>query len=176
MRLVLPMFLVVVSAASAPAQTRARPPISPARALVTSLAVPGLAQAKLDRSTGLLFAASEAVALAMYAKSSRDYSIARTLGRDSTPTSWVTDPQTGQAVLDPETGAPQVATWSATRYNRSRIRARKTHVEDWVAVLAFNHLFAAIDAFVAAQLWDLPRNLEVKASPHSASIQARIRW
>ena len=158
------------------AQTRARPPISPARALVTSLVIPGLAQTKLDRATSVLFVATEAIALAMYAKSSRDYAIARKAGRDSTPTSWVIDPQTGQAVLDPDTGAPQVATWSSSRYNVARIRARRTHVEDWVAVLAFNHLFAGIDAFVAAQLWDLPRNLELKASPRTATITARIPW
>ena len=34
--------------------------------------------------------------------------------------------------------------------------ARKTHVEDWEAALVFNHLISAADAFVAAQLWDLP--------------------
>jgi hypothetical protein len=37
------------------------------------------------------------------------------------------------------------------------------HVEDWLAVIAFNHLFSGADAFVAAQLWDLP--LKVSAIP-----------
>lgn len=123
----------------------------------------------------MLFAVTEALALTMYAKSRHDYAVARKLGSDSTPTSWVTDPQTGQVVLGPN-GAPQVATWSTTRYNTSRIRARRTHVEDWIAVLVFNHLFAGVDAFVAAQLWDLPANVEFNASPRGARVAARVRW
>ena len=37
-----------------------------------------------------------------------------------------------------------------------RVRSRRTQYEDWIAVLVFNHLFAGADAFVAAQLWDMP--------------------
>ena len=36
------------------------------------------------------------------------------------------------------------------------VRTRAAHVEDWVALLVANHLFAGADAFVAAHLWDVP--------------------
>ena len=36
------------------------------------------------------------------------------------------------------------------------MRTRRLHYEDWLAVLVFNHLIAGADAYVAAQLWDLP--------------------
>ena len=138
--------------------------------------VPGLAQARLDRPTGLLFATAEAIALAMYAKSTHEYNLARALGRDSTPVAWAINSQTGEVIINPATGAPQVAEWSTTRYESAIIRARKTHVEDWVAVLVFNHLFAGIDAFVGAQLWDLPANVEFSATPRSTRVTARFRW
>src|SRR5262245_31327347 len=64
-------FAVVLPITNATAQLP-KPPISPARAFVTSALVPGLAQAKLGRSTGILFATVEAMALAMYGKSHHD--------------------------------------------------------------------------------------------------------
>jgi hypothetical protein len=163
-------------AAGAVRDSLLRPPISARRALLYSMVVPGLGQARLNRATGLMFAAVEALSLAMYSKASREYRLARAYARDSTPLSWVLDPETGDAVRDPETGAPVVAEWSTTRYTPSLLRARKTHVEDWVAVLIFNHLFAGVDAFVGAHLWDLPAQVELRALPRATTLTARIRW
>jgi len=42
-------------------------------------------------------------------------------------------------------------------------------------VIAFNHLFAGADAFVAAQLWDLPARIGVGASPGELRLEARLR-
>jgi hypothetical protein len=153
-----------------------KPPISPGKAFLTSALVPGLAQAKLGRSTGILFASVEALALAMYGKSHHDLSMARRLGRDSTPVTFVIDPATGLPQRDPDTGELQVATWSENRFAAGLIDARKTHVEDWVAVLVFNHLFAGIDGYVAAQLWQLPGQVEMRALPHGMMVRARIKW
>ncbi|MHB2034584.1 MAG: hypothetical protein ACYCVE_14605, partial [Gemmatimonadaceae bacterium] len=41
------------------------------------------------------------------------------------------------------------------------IRSRRAHVEDWIAVLVANHLFSGLDAYVSANLWDLPAELSV---------------
>ena len=50
-------------------------------------------------------------------------------------------------------------------YTQDLVHARALHVEDWVAVILFNHLFSGADAFVAANLWDLPQHLGVRATP-----------
>src|SRR5688572_9527137 len=57
-----------------------------------------------------------------------------------------------------------------------RVRARKQHVEDWVALLIFNHLFAAADAFVAAQLWDVPARVSVTRDGDRTRLTATVRW
>lgn len=153
----------------------AKPPISPGKAFFTSALFPGLAQAKLDRSTGILFMTIEAISLTMLAKSQHDLSIAKKFRGDSTPVSFVIDPVTGIALRD-STGALQVAQWSTPLYSEGHLHARKTHVEDWVATLVFNHLFAGLDAFVAAQLWELPAQVQMRATPYGGSVGAKIRW
>jgi hypothetical protein len=52
-------------------------------------------------------------------------------------------------------------------------------VEDWIAFIIANHLFSGADAYVAAHLWDLPTQIEVKPAPGGAAgtnIGARIRF
>lgn len=161
---------------TAPVPPRPKPPISPTRAFFSSALVPGMAQARLNRSTGILFVTFEAISLTMYAKSRHDLELARRFARDSTPLAYTIDPVTGLPQLDPDTGEPRVARWSSGKYTRGRINARKTHVEDWVAALVFNHLFAGIDAFVAAQLWELPGQVQFRASPQGLAVQGGIRW
>ena len=56
-----------------------------------------------------------------------------------------------------------------------RIKARRTHYEDWIAAIIFNHLFSGADAYVAANLWDFRTNIGVVAKPGSAGIYASIR-
>lgn len=152
------------------------PPVAPGRAFLQSLVVPGLAQSRLDRPTGALFVAVEALAVTMLAKSNYDLRVARAFSRDSTPASYELDAATGLPRRDPETGALVVATWRGPRYTEGRVRARRTHVEDWRALLVFNHLFAALDAFVSAQLWDLPGRVEWQAAPGRQTIGWSIPW
>jgi hypothetical protein len=167
---------LIIPATTTTAQSLPRPPISPGKAFIASALVPGLAQAKLGRTTGLLFVTVEAIALTMYGKASRDLSLARRLGRDSTPLTFVIDQATGLPARD-ENGALQVATWSPSQFPAGLIHARRTHVEDWVAVLLFNHLFAGIDGYVAAQLWELPTQVQMRASPGGRfSIRANVKW
>ena len=159
-----------------PQRVALKPPITPGHAFFASLAVPGLAQARLDRKSGLLFASFEALSLAMWVKSRHDLALAKAFAGDSTPLSYVTDASTGLPVRDPKSNALQVAEWSKPRYDAGRIHARSVHVEDWVAMLILNHLCAGIDGYVEAQLWDLPAQVEVRGYPGGARVGAQIRW
>lgn len=153
-----------------------KPPISPAKAFLASALVPGLGQAQLNRSTGVFFAITEVVGLGMAAKSQRDLALARAFAGDSTPSAYVIDPGTGLAKRDSVTGKYVVQSWEPGHFSIDRVHARRTQVEDWLAIVAFNHLFAGLDAFVAAQLWDLPANVQFRAAPGGGAINARIHW
>lgn len=141
-----------------------QPPISPRRAFLYSLAVPGLGQAALDRRyTGAGFFFVEAFALALVYRSSEDLRLAKSFVGDSVPLTYAIDPTSGLAQRN-GSGDPVVATWQTTRYTSNLISVRKLQVEDWIAVVVFNHLFAGADAFVAAQLWDLPSHVALRAA------------
>ena len=152
--------------AAAPAAVTARdtlggPPISPRSAFLRSLIVPGLGQAALDRGTaGGIFVSLEALSLLMTIKSKRDLRVARRLEADSLFLGLDAD---GDTLFAPSPVA-------------GRVRARKQHVEDWVALLIFNHLFAAADAFVAAQLWDVPARVSVTRDGDRTRLTATVRW
>jgi hypothetical protein len=53
---------------------------------------------------------------------------------------------------------------------------RREH-EDWIVLLAFNHLFAGLEAYVSAHLTDFPGDLEIRAVPGGlgASVSVPIR-
>ena len=141
-----------------------KPPVTPRRAFLYSLAIPGAGQASLGRHFwGGAFFLAEGLSLALVYRSAEDLRLARQFRADSVPASYQVDAG-GQPVLD-ASGRPTVATWNVSRYSAARVRARRTHYEDWLAVLVFNHLIAGADAFVAAQLWDLPARVGVRTSP-----------
>lgn len=147
------------------ARASAAPPVTPRRAFVYSLIIPGLGQAALDRRyTGATFFLIEGFSLALLHRSQDDLRIARAFQGDSVPLTWQVDPVTG-VVAKNDKDDPIVATWRPTRYTGDLVRARTLHVEDWVAIIIFNHLFAGADAFVAAQLWDLPAHVSLRTAP-----------
>lgn len=43
--------------------------------------------------------------------------------------------------------------------------SRRSERQDWIVLLAFNHLFSALEAFVSAHLLDFPPDLRVRALP-----------
>lgn len=45
------------------------------------------------------------------------------------------------------------------------IAAKKQEIQDWVVLLAFNHLLSGAEAFVSALLWDFPEELDLQAMP-----------
>ncbi len=164
-------------AAAAPATARDEgPPISPRRAFLYSFLVPGSGQARLDRSfAGGMFFLIEAATLVLVHRSAEDLRIARRFSGDSMPLTYQVDPVTGIVARDTD-GAPIVASWSQPRYDADWVRTRRLHYEDWLAVLFFNHLFAGADAFVAAQLWDLPGKLAIRQTPFGPLINATFSF
>jgi len=140
-----------------------RPPITPKAAFLHSLALPGWGQSSLRRSTAAtVFAAAEIGALYMVAKSRADLRSARALsGRDSIS---IGDPSLGETL----TRVPAVPA--------GLINARRLHLEDWLAVLIFTHLIAGADAYVAANLWDLPARVSITHTPTGPGIGASFRW
>jgi hypothetical protein len=150
----------------APDASSRHPPIRPRSAFLYSLVMPGLGQAKLDRGYGgALFFSVEIVAFAMLRQAEIDLHYAQKHSHDSTLVvlTYAQDSSTGTLRRD-STGAPIPSTFGYARYDSARVAARKTHVEDWLAVLIFNHLIAGADAFVAAQLWDLPAHVHPMAA------------
>jgi hypothetical protein len=150
--------------------------MTPRRAFLTSLLLPGYAQTVFGRDrAAMLFTVIEIGSLAMARKSALDLAEARALAHDSVVATYKIDPNTGLAITDPKTGLPVPDTWIASRYTPDRIKARRTHYEDWIAAIIFNHLFSGADAYVAANLWDFNANIGAVSSTRSVTVYASIR-
>lgn len=150
-----------------PADTMARPipkpPLSPRRAFLMSLLAPGYSQSVLGRPTaGALFVLSEAIAIGMLRESKADLNEARALRTDSV------------VVVGYNTDGSPIR--APSPYDDGLVNVRKGHVEDWVAFIIANHLFAAADAYVAAHLWDLPSQISVRQTPVGTVLAARLAW
>lgn len=152
----------------APAATvmQVRPPLSPRRAFLTSLIAPGYAQSILGRpNAAALFVAAEAVALLMVRESAVELREARRFEEDSVPLFFV----------NPTTGVPDTI-YQLPQYPAALVRARRAHLEDWIAALVANHLIAAADAFVAAHLWDVPIQVGLRRARNEIAVTARFHW
>jgi hypothetical protein len=159
-----------------PRDTTPRPPLSPRRAFLTSLLLPGYAQTVFGRDkAAMLFTVIEIGSIGMARKAALDLAEAKGMPGDSVVATYQIDPATGKAVIDPKTGLPIPQTWERSRYTSDRVKARRTHYEDWIAAIVFNHLFSGADAYVAANLWDFRTNIGVVATPRSAGIYATLR-
>ena len=142
-----------------------KPPLSPRRAFLYSLAIPGYSQSVLGRHrAGALQVAFEAAAIVMVRMSAADLREARRNLSDSVVVSFVD-----------ASGNPSI-TRVRSQWTSELVRARRAHVEDWIAVWAANHLFSALDAFVAAHLWDLPAEVAVTATPRSTGLALKLHW
>jgi hypothetical protein len=148
------------------APSRLSPPLSPARAFLYSLVLPGLGQSRLDRGTsGALFATIELAALTMVRRSRAELNEAMRFHVDTLASDF----------LVTATGLTKTGSFSGS-YPSDLIQTRRLHVEDWIATMAFNHLFAGADAFVAAQLWDVPVSVAASPSRDGVTLVASIRW
>ena len=152
----------------APLTQRGRftPPLTPKRAFVYSALLPGFGQSRLDRGTsGALFASIELAAVVMMRRSQMDLREARRYQIDTLPNQYL--------VAGDSVSKNGVFT---NRFTRDLVRTRRLHVEDWLADIAFNHLFAGADAFVSAQLWDVPVELSAYPRPSGAVFAATVRF
>lgn len=157
----------VVTPEMAASRARFASPITPRRAFVYSAVLPGLGQSKLDRgSSGALFTAVELAAMVMVRRTTSDLREARRYQADTLPTNF-------RVGVDGSVTAVQRV---AGRYDADLVRTRRLHVEDWIAVVAFNHLFAGADAFVAAQLWDIPLRITAAPSANGPLFVASLRF
>jgi hypothetical protein len=143
-----------------------------------SLLIPGYSQLRLQRPNGAaLFGAAEIISIGMARKSALDLREARRGARDSVVLTWQIDSKTGGVLIDTITGKPKPATYERNRNTPERISARRTHYEDWIAAILFNHFIAAADAYVAANLWDFPVNVKGGVNAQrSAQVVATLQW
>jgi hypothetical protein len=143
-----------------------KPPLSPRRAFLYSLALPGYSQSVLGRPTaGALFVLTESIALVMLRESAADLREARRFRTDSLVV-------IGYDV----SGATPTPITQTSAFNDRLVDIRRGHVEDWIAFIVANHLFAAADAYVAAHLWDLPTQISVESRRDGAVLAAKVAW
>jgi hypothetical protein len=147
-----------------PADT-VKPPISPRRAFLYSAMLPGSGQAILGRhkAAGIMLLI-EGIAIAMIRQSAASVGEARRMSGDSVVVSYVD--ASGEAVTK---AVPR-------RFDSPYVHTRQSQVEDWAAFLVANHLFSGADAFVAANLWELPAQLQLRVTPQGASVGAKLTW
>jgi hypothetical protein len=51
------------------------------------------------------------------------------------------------------------------RTGSGSVKSKEQEKQDWLVLLAFNHLFSGIEAYVSSHLWDFPEDLEISAAP-----------
>jgi hypothetical protein len=152
-----------------------RPPISPKRAFLYSFVAPGYGQSTLDRPiAGSFFFAAEVAFIALATKAAYDLRFARAHEADSLVTTYAFNPD-GTVKTD-SLGRLVGATYATNRYDSDRVQARKKHLEDYYALILANHLIAGAEAYVSAQLWDLPEHVSIRALPFGAVLSATIPW
>lgn len=142
-------------------------PLTPRRALLYSIFVPGSAQSILGRhKAAAAFVLVEAITISMVRESIADVRQAQRFANDSIVTSYV-DPS-GNPFAPVPVKPPQ--------FDTSFVKSRRAHTEDWAALLVANHLFSAADAFVAANLWKVQAHLSLRATPDGAVVGASLAW
>lgn len=144
-----------------------KPPLSPRRAFLYSALIPGSAQSILGRhKAAAIMLLVEGMSIAMLRESAADVREARRMSGDSVVTTYVD--ANGDALAKPNI-VPR-------RFDPQYVHSRQSHVEDWLAFIVANHLFSGADAFVAANLWDVPAQLSLRLGPAGARLGATLTW
>jgi hypothetical protein len=142
-----------------------RSPITPRRAFFYSFMLPGYSQSVLGRyKSATAFLLVEGISLVMIRESGADKHEARRLANDTLILSYVDGAGNAGKITAPPT------------FNNGYVRTRAAHVEDWIALLVANHLFAGADAFVAANLWDVPSHISLRVAPNRTTVGASFKW
>jgi hypothetical protein len=153
-----------------------KPPVSPGKAFLNSVIVPGLGQSRLARPIpGAIFAGVEVLSIVMLLKTDNELRIAKAQASNAIVNSYRIDPSTGAPILD-QNGQFVPLDTVPNRFDTERVDAKRSQVEDWVAVLIFNHLIAGADAFVASLLWDFPARVGFRQLPRGMGVGLSVRW
>ena len=54
------------------------------------------------------------------------------------------------------------------------LESKRQEREDWLVLLAFNHLLSALEAYVSAHLWDFPGDLRLQRGPEGVRAGLRL--
>jgi hypothetical protein len=150
-------------------------PYSPGRAFLTSFAFPGAAQLRLGRpKAATIFLGAEAGTVGMSFNSWNQMNKAKDARKDTVVTPFLEND--GKAEINSVTGKPKVTVEFRNPNLVGRLKARRTHLEDWIAAVVFNHLFAGADAYVAANLADFNTNVQVTSTDQGLRFMARVAW
>lgn len=130
--------------------------------------MPGLGQTRLQRPTaGAVFIGLEFGIIAMLVKSNADLRSVRSFSSDSVARNYPVD-SLGNVLPRP----PQ----QAAGLSNDLVRARRLHREDWIAALVFNHLISGAEAFVSANLYDLPAQISARPSTQGTVVALSVTW
>jgi len=70
--------------------------------------------------------------------------------------------------------AGEVRYLTRTGADSVRIDRKKQERQDWLVLLAFNHLFAGLEAFVGSHLQDFPADVQLRPAPRGVGLQAVV--
>lgn len=56
----------------------------------------------------------------------------------------------------------------------ARLVSKRQERQDWLILLAFNHLFAGLEAFVSSHLQDFPADVRLRAAPRGIGVQGVV--
>ncbi|HTR78955.1 MAG TPA: hypothetical protein VMH39_12625 [Gemmatimonadaceae bacterium] len=143
--------------------------MSPGHAFFKSALLPGWGQSELgSHRAAAAMLIVEAVSIGMIRESGADDREARRTENDTIIDSYVGSD--GTALATPLSHAGEFGT--------PEVRARRSHVEDWAALLVANHLFAGADAFVESSLWDVKARLTLRTAVvgRGAVLVASFHW
>ncbi|HET7583279.1 MAG TPA: hypothetical protein VFK13_00080 [Gemmatimonadaceae bacterium] len=128
------------------------PPISPGKAFLRSFLLPGWGQRTLGRTRATaIFAVVELGSLLMVAETKQRLDFAKRHGADSLFVGFALPPPDGTLPVPIFRNGPLVGF----------VELRRQQLEDWITIVAFNHLLSGADAFVAAHLWDVPGQFSI---------------
>ncbi|MGH7536642.1 MAG: hypothetical protein ACREMG_13830, partial [Gemmatimonadales bacterium] len=60
------------------------------------------------------------------------------------------------------------------RTDSERAEDKRREHEDWIVLLAFNHLFSGLEAYVSGHLTDFPEDLRIRAIPGGAAASVTV--
>lgn len=159
-------------AVTASAVRQAEPPISTRAAFIRSLIIPGWGHAGTESYfRGGVFVAAQTSAYWMVWKSVSQRQEARRLR--SVEKSIAMDRLRAQGIMDPDSLRFLAEQDPALEFWDTLLERRDEQVEDWIFLSAFLALLGAVDAFVAAHLWDFPEALTMEVGSGPGPFDAR---